>query len=357
MPPAKRNAQAAAVDEVDGDTEREVADQGTESTRLAALEEQMAGVTTALADVAGYIRGQTVRPQSTEISGMVDSSRARSSATKYFARPREFDGSVPWASYKSQFEAIASVHGWNDSDRVGELVACLKGPALEVFTHLSPEDQMQYGRLLSALEQRFGQTSQHLWFRSQFRRRTRNAGESLPALAQDMERLAALAYPAAEKSLKDSLACEQFLDGLADVELQIAVRQSRPEGLQEALGTAIEIEAIRKSAEAGAVGGSGFTARQIRTDESKASNECPVRKTSTTDEPLQAILHRIEVLEASVASPKQGRQFERRQQSWGRSNQSASEGCWHCGQPGHIRRLCPQRRAQAPYTPSPNQGN
>ena len=53
MPTAKRNAQAAAVDEVDGDAERKVADQGTEFTRLAALEEHMAGVTTALADIAG----------------------------------------------------------------------------------------------------------------------------------------------------------------------------------------------------------------------------------------------------------------------------------------------------------------
>ena len=146
MPPAKRNAQAAAVDEVDGDTERKMTDQGAESARLTALEEQMGGVTAALADIAGYIREQPVKSQSAEISELVDSNRARSSATNHFARPREFDGSVPWASYKSQFEAIASVHGWNDSDRVGELVACLKGPALEVFTHLSPEDQMQYGR-------------------------------------------------------------------------------------------------------------------------------------------------------------------------------------------------------------------
>ena len=167
---------------------------------------------------------------------------------RHFARPQDFDGSVPWSSYLVQFEAIAEAHRWTPGDRVGELVACLRGPALEVFAHLPTEDRRDYDRLVCALEQRFGPGRQEPWFRSQFRRRVRAPGEGLAVLARDIEQLAFHAYPAAVPSLRDSLACDQFIEALSDVDLQVAVKQSRPDGLQEALATAVEIEAIRRSA-------------------------------------------------------------------------------------------------------------
>ena len=354
MPSGKKTVQPTAVGEVEGAVGGGLFDQGTGAARLTALEEQMGEMAAALTDIGSYIRDQPMSALSTQKSEKEHSASSGLAATstsdaKHFARPREFDGSVPWVSYKSQFEAIAAVHGWKDSDRVGELVACLKGPALEVFTHLPSADQLQYERLVAALEQRFGQTNQSLWFRSQFRRRTRNPGESLPALAQDLERLASLAYPNAVQSLKDSLATEQFLDGLADVELQIAARQSRPANLQEALASAIEIEAIRKSAEIGTAGESGFTARQVHTAQSQAQPTNSDQQVCSTNELLQAILHRISVLEASVASPassNRGRQFTGRRQTWNTSDRPVQGACWHCGQTGHFRRVCPQRRAQ-----------
>lgn len=345
--------------------------------RLTALEDQMLHITTALSDISGFIQNlqaetkasQTshglqvpLEPQSMDMSN--SERRGRDQCTsetgrlngRHFAKPQEYDGSVPWLSYKTQFEAIAAVHGWADSDRVGELVACLKGPALEVFAHLPASDQLQYSRLVDALHQRFGQTNQQLWFRSQFRRRVRNPGESLPALAQDLERLAALAYPVADQSLRDSLACEQFLDGLSDVELQIAVRQSRPGKLQEAVTSAVEIEAIRKSAEASATVSSGFTTRQVHAGKSHTRSEVPNKEAQSSEQLLEAILQRIQQLEASVSSAKQenpGRQ----QRSWGNVARVGSEGCWQCGQKGHIRRNCPQRQTRGSYQKDQNQGN
>ena len=204
-------------------------DVSSSAARLTALEDQMSHITTALSDISGLIQNlqadsranqtsQEVLPQLPPQYQPTNGSDGQRRGTdegapealkltgRHFAKPQEYDGSVPWLSYKTQFEAIAAVHGWNNSDRVGELVACLKGPALEVFAHLPASDQLQYNRLVGALDQRFGQTNQQLWFRSQFRRRVRNPGESLPMLAQDLERLAALAYPVADQSLRDSLA-------------------------------------------------------------------------------------------------------------------------------------------------------
>ena len=203
-------------------------------------------------------------------------------------------------------------------------------------------DRQDYHNLTVSLESRFGVSKQEPWFRSQLRCRTRGAGETLPCLARDVERLVAMAYPSAVQKLRDSLACDHFLDALNDVDLQIAVRQGRPSSLQEALAHAMEIEAIRRSVRSsrplgGEASGGSACVRGSRASEDEQSPR-PLHVPSTADA-LQQILHSLSDLKKELnRAPPRGRGA--RGQTWGSGTPGA---CWSCGDKGHFRRDCPKR--------------
>ena len=270
-----------------------------------------------------------------------------------FAKPHEFDGSSPWRSFITQFESIASGHGWTAADKLREPVGCLRGPALEVFAHLPDADRLDYHSLLVSLESRFDVTKQEPWFRSQLRCRTRGAGETLPCLARDVERLVAMAYPSAVQKLRDSLACDHFLDALNDVDLHIAVRQGRPSSLQEALAHAMEIEAIRRSVRSskplgGEASGNTVFVRGSRASEDEPSPR-PLHVPSTADA-LQRILHSLNELKQELNRVPPGRGRGPRGQAWGSETPGA---CWSCGDKGHFRRHCPRRSSHPVGQSSP----
>ena len=66
--------------------------------------------------------------------------------------------------------------------------------------------------------------------------------ESLPELAEDIERLTRLAYPEAAETMIAVLAKDQFIDVLPDEDMCLRIRQSRPPTLRQALETALELE-------------------------------------------------------------------------------------------------------------------
>ncbi|KAF0304028.1 hypothetical protein FJT64_024070 [Amphibalanus amphitrite] len=123
-----------------------------------------------------------------------------------------------------------------------QLAASLKGPALEILGHLPEAQCRNFEKLTEALNQRFGVEHQEEAFRAQFRTRSRRPQEPLAELAQDIEKLAYLAYPLAPAEFRGILIRDQFIDALDDIELKISVRQTRPSALKDALGCALELE-------------------------------------------------------------------------------------------------------------------
>ncbi|XP_043199138.1 uncharacterized protein LOC122368890, partial [Amphibalanus amphitrite] len=105
-----------------------------------------------------------------------------------------------------------------------QLAASLKGPALEILGHLPEAQCRNFEKLTEALNQRFGVEHQEEAFRAQFRTRSRRPQEPLAELAQDIEKLAYLAYPLAPAEFRGILIRDQFIDALDDIELKISVR-------------------------------------------------------------------------------------------------------------------------------------
>ena len=51
-------------------------------------------------------------------------------------KPAEFGGQVAWEAYHAQFELLAQGQGRNAQEKALQLVASLRGPALEILAHM-----------------------------------------------------------------------------------------------------------------------------------------------------------------------------------------------------------------------------
>ena len=143
-------------------------------------------------------------------------------------KPSEFDGTMSLEFYLAQFEDLAEMNGWSDRECAVHLSTSLKGPAVEILSHLTRDERHSYTDLVSTLERCFDTRYQTEVFRERFRKRRRNRGESLQELAQDLEGMAYRAYPDASLDVRNILFKDQFVDYLGSERLHIQVKQARP---------------------------------------------------------------------------------------------------------------------------------
>ena len=161
-----------------------------------------------------------------------------SSAVRPIQKPPVFDGRTAWDTYTTQFEIAAEINDWKEAEKAAFLATSLKGQATTVLSNLPTESRAHFPSLVAALECRFGNRRQAELHRMKLRSRVRRRDESLPELAEDVERLARLAYPDATVTVLETLSKDQFIDALMDDELRLRVAQARPTSLRAALGTA-----------------------------------------------------------------------------------------------------------------------
>ena len=316
------------------------------SARVMKIEEKLESILISTPVSASNGPQAPAKVESTPVSGQ-PSTECTNGGTRvgHFVKPGEFDGSAPWSSFIAQFRVIASAQGWSMGDRLAILVASLKGPALELFARLPETDQTDFSRLTEALKSRFAEANQEPWFRSQLRRRTRHANETLPHLAQEIERLISMAYPSATVELRDTLACDHFMDALNDTDLHIAVRQTRPSSLPQALAGAIEIEAIRAASGASTSlrpQVSEVLARKGQGPEKPSVGDSSMASDGVaTSAALYGILRTLNDMQRALAesvpaySGGRGAGGER-------YGAGSPRPCWGCGVSGHFRRHCPQ---------------
>jgi hypothetical protein len=138
-----------------------------------------------------------------------------------------------------QFSLLAEL---TEQQKAAYLAISLRGSAQMVLTNLSEEQRRDYTALSAAFQNRFGNTRQIELNRAQLRGRNKRREETLPKLAEDVERLTRLAYPDAAEEMVIVLAKDQFIDALPDEDTRLRIRQSQPISLRQALETAMELE-------------------------------------------------------------------------------------------------------------------
>ena len=143
-----------------------------------------------------------------------------------------------------QFEIVAQLNEWGSVEKAAFLTTSLEGSAANILGGI-PADRLQdYAVLVAALEMRFGTAIQKELNRVKLRSRRRQRGEPLVEMADDIKRLARLAYDDAPTAMQDTHAKEQFIDAMTDDDLRVRVLQSRPTSLREAPKSALELESF-----------------------------------------------------------------------------------------------------------------
>ena len=157
--------------------------------------------------------------------------------------------------------------------------------------------------------------------------------ETLPELAEDMERLARLAYPGAPVEVLETLTKDQFIDALNDDETRLRVAQARPTSLRAALGTALEIESSSLAAQRRA-----RPVRTVRESPTKVKMESyvdPLEDTVKRNTEFLAELKKItsELREVAKSVNRGGKNQTR-------SPPRGKRKCWTCGSEDHLQRDC-----------------
>ena len=150
-------------------------------------------------------------------------------------RPAPFEGKIAWNAYRTQFELLAEINRWSNSEKAAHLAISLRGPAATVLTNFPPGKCQDYGGLTATLDSRFGLAHQTELNRMRLKARTRRREETLAELAEDVERLVRLAYPEAAEAMVEVLAQDQFIDALPEEDMRLRIHQNKPASLRDAL--------------------------------------------------------------------------------------------------------------------------
>ena len=258
-------------------------------------------------------------------------------------KPAEFDGKVAWEAYQAQFELLARGQEWSSKEMALQLVASLRGPALEILAHLPPAHRASYTRVAGALQQRFGSPYQSEVYRARLKGRVRQHGEQLPQLALDVETLVRRAYPAASEEMVVVLARDSFVDALQYPKMQMYVKQAHPVDLQAALAQALEYEAFTRST-GGAMATTPeptsprrqhFQTRRVQTQQAATRKD---RAAGSRE--FRGACWRCGQVGHRRSECKEGRKTRSLDDLRPRS--PTSPCCWNCGQQGHMRSSCTQ---------------
>ncbi|VDI54542.1 Hypothetical predicted protein [Mytilus galloprovincialis] len=274
-----------------------------------------------------------------------------SGSTDIQIKPSKYDGNTSWFDYLAHFEMCTLVNKWSEHQKGLYLAVSLIEQAQAVLGDLPKEKRQIFSDLVNALEERFAPSSQTELYRVQFKELRQKVSETLPGLGQSVRRLSNLAYPTAPLELRDTLAKEQFIDALADSEMRLRIKQSRPKGLNDAIRLAVELEAYNM-AESKTLKSMGHL-RQTTSDERTEAPNSPETAISMVQMTtwMQTIENNLLAETKEIKDLKSQRKFQQR----GKIDNTQSKGkrcgpCFSCGEIRHFARNCPNNNNQKQST-------
>jgi len=131
-------------------------------------------------------------------------------------KPDTYDGKVPLREFLSQFLLIARANNWDETTKSVALAASLRGKARTVLETVENLENLNFAELKSKLELLFEEGNLTQNYYSLFTNRKQKFGEDLASFGAEIERLSRLAYHEYPYSIRDKIACAQFVSALSD---------------------------------------------------------------------------------------------------------------------------------------------
>ncbi len=295
-------------------------------------------------------------------------------ATRTSVAPEIFsDGDM--VLWLRKFELCAKANDWKDTDMLKRLPTLLSGKAFAVFERLAAETKADFKVLTKALTEAFGgdENGKHLAMRWQIVSRMRKPDEDIQVFAYNLEALLRRAMPNIEKSDRDTLLKQQFVEGVS-VELKRQLLQRPTLSYEETVTAGQQLD----------LAGQISSGQSLRVSTSGGTNQMGVESPLVTQlmESVDILTRKVSELSQSVANVNaasvRNSSAGRRGPCYqcGRMGHIASECrstsgngrrmnyrqrqtenyCFVCGQVGHFAREC-QFRFQSPINSQPRQGN
>ena len=168
--------------------------------------------------------------------------RLSSTAARPLVLPEPFDGTGSWTDWWFHFENVATVNGWDDTQRLQWLRVRLTGRAQKALHRLPELVASSYGATRDALKARFEPESRHTWYQAEFQAQRKKGGEGWADFADDLRSLTDKAYPDLQEEAREQLSLNAYLSQLPQPQISFSVRQKQPTTLDDAVAATLEME-------------------------------------------------------------------------------------------------------------------
>ena len=264
-------------------------------------------------------------------------------STEKLPLPPKYEGTIDFANYLAQFEALASEQAWTTAKKGVILLSRLKGRALDVAVQ---GEGLTYGPLVERLRAHFSPDHEEM-YAQKLQAVQKQPTQTWEDLAFEVKNLASKAYKATNEATKERLATHALVNAISDDGLRQKVRDSHPGTIEQALQRVRQVEAdqvIEKQRCQNKEPPKKDTAHNVQTEASERVHalEEQVRKLQVKLEEKSGAKGRGETSPRGRRGrggwrPGRGRGFRTRPAS----------GCFFCGGPDHFQRECPSRIAWA----------
>ena len=161
---------------------------------------------------------------------------------KFYQKPMLFDGkSVDWEDYKAHFETCARANGWSEGEKATYLCCNMRETPQRFAASLQAEQKADWGKLIACFDAQYGHEKMRSIYEQELDMRTQRKGESLRDLSVEIRRLAELAHPGQNNSMRDSIVLARFIRAIDDDHVRFMTSQLAPKDLPNALDTALHI--------------------------------------------------------------------------------------------------------------------
>ena len=261
----------------------------------------------------------------------MEDSRSRSRSSRRGGRRRghltigRFDpAKCEWRDYEAKFRRAAERCGWDDDEKLDQLIAALEGTAIGVYTDNSSVD---FDGLVELLNNRYhpaGAEKSHLFL---LKARKLDPSESVADYAGELQRLARQAYPKMNKQSLDDTVAGYFMEGVQDEELKRWIAMLNTTDLEVLKATTVNFRAYEKN-KAAAQG------KAVYAVGNGTSNESNSNKRNRRDK--------------NNRNSHSGSGGGSRSDTRGSSREERPRGCWYCGYKGHRWQTCNHRERECP---------